>query len=171
MAERVIDYDRGVIIKVVPSLGLDIFMYRDQPGVYLNAYGQPVSLELAAQAGFNVAKHTQQRTKQRLIDEFRRKLDADMKAELEATDKVVVLEREGFSLVAIAEDRHFIESPDGQNLTPGRYLTREEGEALFNQVVPSPEPAPEPELPVPVTGGPGPGVGDQPGPAPRRQPK
>ena len=43
MAERKIDYDRGVFIRTASDLGMDVFMYRDTPGIYLNAHLEALS--------------------------------------------------------------------------------------------------------------------------------
>ena len=49
-----IDLNRGVTIKSDPSTGARIFMYKDEPGVFLNAHGAVVAASLAARCGFPV---------------------------------------------------------------------------------------------------------------------
>ena len=43
MAKSNIDENRPTIIRFVPDLGMEIYMYKDDPGVFLNAYGTRLS--------------------------------------------------------------------------------------------------------------------------------
>lgn len=137
-----IDYDRGVHIRKVENLGLDVFMYVDSPGVYLNAHGTPVTSEIAAQAGFPVEEHL----KQRRIKERMASAIAKIKEEIDASEgeQKVVNERNGFTIVDIGLGRYQVRDPDGDVLTQAP-MSEQEINIVFDQLVPKDE-APAPVL-------------------------
>lgn len=133
---NLIDYDRGVHIRTVDSMGLDVFMYVDSPGVYLNAHGKEVSIELAKAAGFPVETHVKQRQiKERMataIDQIKREMEAVPE------EKRVILERKGFTMIDIGLDRYQVLAPDGDVLTKNP-MSKREAEIVFSQLVPEDE--------------------------------
>ena len=128
-----IDYDRGVIKRTHVS-GAEIFMYRDDPGVFLNAFGTEVDEKLAREAGMNVDKYELLRKKKARMAEAMELIDAEFSNDVNTVRKVVRT-RGGFSLVQLGHGRHILEDPDGNNLTPNP-LTHEEGELLFDKMAP-----------------------------------
>ena len=128
-----IDYDRGVIKRVHPK-GVEVYMYKDAPGVYLNAHGKEVAENMAKTAGFPVDRYTLARRKKELMAKAMETIEAELHSD-HGGERIVVCNRKGFNLVCIGLGRHIIEDPDGNNLTP-MPLTKEEGEILFNEMAP-----------------------------------
>jgi hypothetical protein len=133
-----IDLDRGVQMSSHPSLGIDIYMYIDDPGIYYTAHGNPISSELARAAGFDVdafeKKHKIKlalaKANQTVLDEFN-----------ENPGPKLVEERDGFKIMDIGMGRHNVVGPDGDVLhkTP---ITLEQANILLDNLAPKPEPKP-----------------------------
>ncbi len=117
MASRVIDYDRGVQIQTHRS-GVDVYMYIDDPGVYLNAYGTPVSEQLAKEAGYDTERWSRQKLAKDLIAKAKSEIEAQISGTSGFVQKVV-LSAGGFDVVAVNDyGGHVVKAPDGQVLTP-----------------------------------------------------
>ena len=127
-----IDLDRGVISRSHPSLGMDVYMYVDDPGVYLTAHGTEVALALAEQAGFEVDKYA----KQHKIKVAMANAQADVLAQFNEATTEVLVERNGFKVVDIGLGRCNVLSPDGDllNKTP---VSREQAEILLKHLTPN----------------------------------
>lgn len=123
----VIDYDRGVTHKRHPS-GLDVYMYKDQPGVFLNAFGREVTPDLAAAAGFDVDRLLKEKTKR----ERMALAMAAIEEEFEGEAKQVKSKGE-FKAVHVGFGRHNVLDADGNKLNP-RPLTKEEALKLLEQM-------------------------------------
>lgn len=162
MAERKIDYDRGVRIRTIPDLGMDVFMYKDTPGVYLNAYGTEVSLDLARLAGFDVDRLGKLRTRNERVALMARQIDAELAVAEQSRE--VVEELDGFKIIDIGAGRYLIEDPDGNILTQQIPSLDLAGKLLKGVVPPKEAPAAS-EVP-PVDGGTG---GGEPKPRPNRK--
>jgi hypothetical protein len=138
MANRKIDYDRGVLIKTHPSMGMDIYMYVDTPGVYLNAFGTEVPMELATASGYD----TERFGKEKIKRERMKLAMASIEAELELADKQekqeVVYSKGDFKVVDIGLGRHFVQDPDGNRLTT-QAIPLEQAKVLVDQLVPKVE--------------------------------
>lgn len=114
-----IDFDRGVIIRTHILSGMDVCMYRDEPGVFLNAFGKPVSDAIArdafGQARFDeLVRRRQFRAK---LKEAERAIEAEMATAAKA-EKRVVRKADGLCLVDVGNDRYIIEDADGNRLSP-----------------------------------------------------
>lgn len=133
-----VDYDRGIMKRLHPT-GVEVYMYMDTPGVYLNAFGTPVADEMADQAGFPVGQFA----KDKLKKERMAAALSFIEAELSDGPKVgePIDERDGFKLVAVALDGFRVLDPDGNSLTPVP-LPQKAAQALFNQLAPGPAPKP-----------------------------
>lgn len=146
---RKIDYDKGftgvgyqrnqrphgvvikhLIDKDTKSTIMEVFMYRDQPGVYYTAHGQEVNVALAKMAGFDVERHAKVRQHQLRSQAA----DATIAQELGIADgrieHIVVKEEAGFKLVDIGLGRFWVEDESGP-LNKGTHLTRQMAEAVF----------------------------------------
>lgn len=131
-----IDYDRGVEIRTHHLSGVDIFMYVDEPGVYLSAHGTQVSEQMARECGYPVDDQVRQR-------ELKKKLKAAHDAIYQEMaqgeeNSIVVCEKDGFQIVDIGLGRHQIMSPDGDKLTDVP-LPLEQAQAVLQQLVPDKE--------------------------------
>jgi len=133
-----IDYDRGVIIRVHPETGMDVCMYRRDPGVYYTSTGIELPVALAAKAGFDVETHARARRKREMLDEFASKLDREETAEVQAAavkPKDVVHEVDGFKVVSLGGGRHSVEDQDGNVLTgQGKFITRDVAIKLVDEM-------------------------------------
>lgn len=116
MAERAIDYDRGVLINTDAISGMDIFMYYDQPGVYLNAHGVPVPEALAKSAGFDVEFYSKEKVKRDRMAAAKAVIENDLKDAKDETGEKIDLDG-GYSIVGIGLGRYMLKDPDGNTLT------------------------------------------------------
>lgn len=123
MAERVIDYDRGVIIKIEPLTGSDVFMYVDQPGQYLSAHGLPVPENFARAAGYDVEHLAKERVKLDRKKIASDAIDAELSDDKDAKNAVVE-EVNGYKLVDIGLGRFLIRDPE-DNLVTATALAKE----------------------------------------------
>lgn len=136
MAERFIDLDRGVHMRTNAGAGgIQIYMYVDTPGVYLDAFGHEVPEELAEGAGFDV-EHLR---KKRQLAERRAAAIKQVEDEMAAADEgdaIVVRERAGWQILDIGLGRHILKDPDGNNINPVP-LPRQSADALLEQLTPN----------------------------------
>lgn len=139
-----IDLDRGVTMTTHPS-GVDIYMYKDEPGVYLSAFGRPLPEQLAKEAGMPVDVYGRARRKKELIAAAHAQIERDIEEQIQGGSRRVLVTRDGLHLVDIGLGRHIIEDADGNVLTK-EHMSEEYGRRLFDQMVPPPE---EPVPPVP----------------------
>lgn len=126
--DRVIDYDRGVIFRNNPQFGMDIYMYVDTPGEYLNVHGKPVNEELAKQAGFPVDTYGKEREKRRRMAIAKDAIEKELNAS--GAVREVVKENGEYRLVHLGHSRYAVEDGDSNKLHPN-YLTLELGEKLL----------------------------------------
>lgn len=132
MAERQINYDRGVRKRTHPS-GVEVYMYKDQPGVYLNAFGKEVAEGLAKEAGFDTAKLGKARLRREKMAEAAEIIEKEL---AESDTKVeTVEERGGYRLVSIGLGRFHIDTDDGDRLTETP-LPRDAADKLFLHFAP-----------------------------------
>ncbi len=133
MARR-IDVDRGVMIRKDHKFGIEVFMYKDTPGVFLDAHGKEVSAALAKRAGYDIERLITERK----IAEAKKKAFADIEAQFRqegaAHGPTVVKETDsGYKLVDLGMNRHNVVSPDGAKMNSS-YLTKHEGVALLTEL-------------------------------------
>jgi len=129
LAERMIDYNRPTIIRLIGHLNMEIYMYKDDPGVYLNAYGHPVPIELAQEAGYDVTRLATERRRKEALGMAAQAIDEEF-ASAKSGQRTVVAEHGGFKVVLLSKGRHTVEDSDGQCLTPGSTLTRDIAEGV-----------------------------------------
>jgi len=145
---RIIDYNRGVLINSHPTLGMDVFMYVDTPGVYLTAHGTAVSEELAHQAGYPVEQYRKERQKRDRMNAAKVAIEKELEVAVE--DKVLK-ERDGFKVMNLGLGRYDVVDPDGNVLHPGQHLPEATALKLLDQMAPLPVPkAPPPAQKVVV---------------------
>lgn len=136
MAQRNIDYDRGVIIKTHNASGMDVYMYADTPGVFLNAFGTEVDEKLAKEAGYDVDRLSREKVKRERIAAAAQMIEQELALADKEGQKEVVVERAGFKVIDIGLGRHFVEDPDGNRLTV-HALPLEQAKTLLDQLTPS----------------------------------
>jgi hypothetical protein len=135
-----IDYNRGVMKQTAHASGVNVYMYIDQPGVFLSAHGTPVSQKLAEEAGYNVADLT----KKKQMNERIAEAHAAIRREFEQNETVnlIVAERQGFKVKDIGLGRFQVLDPDDVVMTK-EPLSRELATAVLNQLAPGGEDQPE----------------------------
>ena len=135
MANRKINYDRGVIISQHKSSGMDVYMYVDTPGVYLNAFGTPIDEQLAKEAGFDVVKYGKDRVKRERMAAAMGAIEHELEIANEEGNKKTVKEQNGFKVIDIGLGRHYVEDPDGNRLT-ATPLPLEQSVLLLDKIAP-----------------------------------
>lgn len=109
---RKVDYDRGVLIMTHPGTGMDVYMYVDTPGVYLNANELPVTDEIASEAGYKVEQLAKEKLRMQRKAQAGALIDKELSDET-STEEVEVADRNGFKIVSIGMGRHNVKDPDG----------------------------------------------------------
>lgn len=136
MADRIIDYDRGVLINTHFS-GMDVFMYVDDPGKFLTAHNTVVPDEIAKQAGYDTDKLGKERVRLERRKVANALIDKEMADDKDIVE-TVVFENNGFKLVSIGMGRHNVRDPDG-NILNAHPLPKETGEKLFAAMAGTPD--------------------------------
>lgn len=133
---RKIDYDRpgGVLIKSISSTGMEVFMYRNEPGVYYTAHGTEVNKALAEMAGFDVARHTALREHKKRVALASETIAKELDVLNGVGARVVKEELGGFRLVDIGKGRFLVEDDHGP-LNQGTVLTYQMAKTVFDACV------------------------------------
>lgn len=117
--DRHIDYDRGVVIRKAQDLGIEVFMYKDEPGVFLSALGRPVAATLAKRAGYDIDALARLRQHRELLAVAARSI-ADRVGVAEPTSSgKTIKEIDGYKVVLLGMNRHVVVGPAGELLTEG----------------------------------------------------
>lgn len=127
-----IDKDRGVTIRKHPT-GAQVFMYKDQPGVFLSAFGTPVTATMAREAGFDTSFLLKEREKREKMTEAMQAIEAQYRNGGAVNE--VLDERSGFKLICTGMGRHALMAPDGSVMND-RPLTFDEAVAAFDNIAP-----------------------------------
>ncbi len=129
-----IDRNRGVTIRTDISTGAQVYMYKDLPGVFLNAFGTPVSDKIARTAGFDVKTLCHERDKRAAMRDSMAKIEAEYEQQNSAGHRKVVEQDHGFKLIQMPFGRHAVEDPEG-NVLNTKQLTAQEGKAFLRDMV------------------------------------
>jgi len=109
-----IDLNRGVTIRRHAGTGMQVFMYKDAPGEYMNAFGRHVPEPIAAQCGFPIEILRREKVRlQRMADA---KIAIDKEFTALGPIKELVEQRDGYKLYLRGLGRFDIEDPDGNKL-------------------------------------------------------
>lgn len=145
MAEDIaIDLNRGVRMSKDPITQLEVYMYFDDPGVYLTPQGKNVPAEVAERAGYDVSALKKQHDKKSRMADFQSMLDSEYG---DAAERKVLEERDGYKLVEVGTLGNVMVLDDEDKplvLTP---LPLDIGTELFDKMAPKPvveQPAPKP---------------------------
>ena len=143
MATKNVDYNRGLTKKIHLKTGVDVYMYKDTPGVYLNAYGTPVTEDFAKEAGFDTVTYGKEKLKRERIAQVTAMVEAELSTG--HTTREIVEEVNGFKVIHIGLERYTVEDPDANVLT-GTPLPLDTASKLLSQLNPGYRP-PEKQLP------------------------
>lgn len=130
-----IDFDRGVHIRNHDQLNIQIFMYVDDPGVYLTKFGSSIPEVLAQEAGFDVGHLAKLRERKSRMAAAREQIEAELAAYDDGAETVKAT-KAGFTLVDIGGARYIVRDADGHNLT-GAPLNLEMGKKLLDKLAES----------------------------------
>lgn len=142
MADRVIDYDRGhgepgpkgVVIRLIDNLNMEVFMYKNEPGVYYSAHGKELPKAIAARAGYDVEALELKRLHRQRVAQASETIASELQLKGDGRKRVIE-EAGGFRIVVFGPGRHEVEDADGQSLTPGAALTLDLARTVFNDLV------------------------------------
>jgi len=133
---QAIDYNRGVRIRSHPS-GVQVYMYNDEPGVFLNAFGHEVADALAQAAGYDVASLGRERLKKERMAQAMSMIENELSSE-GTTEETLLVERRGFKIIGIGLGRFHLKDPDDNTLTPTP-VSEEVAMLLLDQMAPEVE--------------------------------
>lgn len=133
---RAIDYDRGVMIRQDGKSGIEVYMYIDDPGIYLSVHGNKISEDLARSAGYPVDAQLKARQFKLKLADFEAKLKTEL--QVEEAGAQTLREHLGFKLIELGPDRCQIISPQGIVLNT-QVLPKDEAVKLFDEVTGSNE--------------------------------
>ncbi len=126
-----IDYNRGLIKGKDQSTGVNVYMYLDDPGVYLSSQGTMVSQAVAERAGFDIARHRNERIRRLRIGKAKEMIEAQLDHEESKSSTIKV--QNGWAIKHIGFGKHYIEAPDGSIITD-RNLTLEQAHGLLQEL-------------------------------------
>ena len=135
-----IDLNRGCTIKTDPGTGARVIMYKDQPGVFLNAHGAVVADTLAARCGFPVKDLLRERRKREALAQSAEEIEAEFeeKMAVKTKDKVLAESEDGYKAVQRPFGRCWVYGPDEKPIND-RPLTKEEALHLFKTINDTPD--------------------------------
>ena len=139
-----INLDRGVVVsrQKVEQGGVYVYMYMDEPGIYLNEHGHKVSESFAASVGLDVAKYAKERIRRDKMAEYKKQVEAEL-ALVDVETEVVLKEVNGFKLIELPAGRANVKDADGEliNTTP---IPLYDAEVLLKALTETdPDPAPK----------------------------
>jgi len=132
-----IDDDRGVM-KMRHQTGMLVSMYLDEPGVYLNDFGKPVPEDIAKQAGFDVERLGREKAKRARIAAAMADIEADLQLDPETDEQKVLIERDGYKMIAAGQNMAMLVDEENNRLTPVP-LPLVEAEQLLDSLAPKTE--------------------------------
>jgi hypothetical protein len=75
-----VNLNRGVTKRTHPKDGVQVCMYKDSPGLYMNIHGDELTDEFAAEAGFDIAALEKERQKQEKLAAAQLKVEKEYSA-------------------------------------------------------------------------------------------
>lgn len=126
-----LDLDRGVTVRFHPS-GMKVCMYDDDPGVYLTEGAQPLNVQIAREAGYDVEKDLRQRAVNQRMAEYRRKLEEEARSEEDALAQAAT-DRSNYRVQHIGAGQYAIFDKGGKRLTRVA-MTKQDVELLVGPI-------------------------------------
>lgn len=132
-----IDVNRGVEIRKERASGIKVYMYINEPGVYLNEHGKPMTEEFAERAGFEVGTHAKQKLKRERMAEFMSKLEIELELANSTEEEKILVQRGGFKVVAKPLGHaDVVEIETGDRMNPDAPLNEQEAMMLLEALAP-----------------------------------
>lgn len=125
------DLNRGVTKRLHPN-GIQVLMYKDDPGTYFDNNGHEVKEEIAEQAGFDVMKLLIAKEKMEKLKAARIAIEK----EYAAIEGDIMSETDGFKVVCVDEEtnKYDVSSKDGSKRMNEEPLTLEQATDLANSL-------------------------------------
>jgi hypothetical protein len=130
--DRCLDADKGLSIRRHEGTDQQLFMYKTEPGLYLNAFGNEVSEKIAREAGFDVEKFSRQRLRSERLADAAAIVDAEM-AQADNKEAVKIAEHGGFAIMDVGFNRFVLETSEGDRVTP-RAVTLAVAQSLLSKL-------------------------------------
>lgn len=127
-----INLDRPFLMRKAHDVNMKIFMYFDQPGVYLNVHGGTVPDTIAEKAGFDIKRYAKAKLKAERMAAFREQVEAELEDDTE-TESKVLYEQAGFKVIGLALGMANVLDPDGEKLND-KPISIEEAELLVKMM-------------------------------------
>ena len=108
-----IDLNRGVTYRTHSNSGIQVYMYKDAPGVYHDANGEELDEKFAKQAGFPVEMLGKERERKAKIAEKIAEIDAAYGVDAGKVGH----EKGGFKVVSLGNEQFQVVSPEGNVMT------------------------------------------------------
>ncbi len=128
-----IDLDRPYLMRKATDVNMKIYMYFDQPGVYLNAHGKEIPDTIAIKAGFDVKRWAKQKYKMERMEKFREQVEAELEADDDVTEDKVLGTKAGYKIIGRPLGLADVYDPDGEKLNE-RAIPVAEAELLMNMM-------------------------------------
>ncbi len=96
-----IDLNRGVRIMRSKKTGIQVFMYKDEPGVFRSATGGLVGDDLAFQAGYDIVGLTKERERRTRIREATEQIDLEYRSQ----EREMIREASGMGLEKVGKGK------------------------------------------------------------------
>ncbi len=142
MPDGPIDEDLGVTIRIHKSTGIEVYMYKFEPGIYRSKLGTLLNEKIAFEAGFPVEELDRQRVMLQRKTEAFEAIEEEFSASVE--EKILV-EAGGYKAVRVGPatlGRYIIRGPDDNQLNEG-YVNQKEARRLISKLAPEVEDAPK----------------------------
>ena len=101
-------------MRMCSETGAQVYMYKNQPGIYYMGDDEPVSSVMAAAVGFDTKRHAAERKVQLAMATAKK----ETQLEFSLNDAEVLEEAAGFKLVRYGHDNYNVEGPMGKYLNP-----------------------------------------------------
>ena len=130
-----VDLDRGVQMSSHSILGIDVYMYLDDPGIYYDAHGNILPMEVAEQSGgFDTVTLERKRKIKAALHDANEDV---LKKFGEADGPVLVEERDGFTILDYGMDRYKVFGPDDKvNALHKLFLPLAQAKVLLDHLAP-----------------------------------
>ena len=138
MPDGPIDENLGVIVKFVKKSGIEVYMYKSEPGIYRTRSGDLIDKKIAFEAGFRV----EELDRQKVIQERKAAALADIEDEFSiSVEEKVLVSRGGYKAIRVGpatRGRYVIRDPEGKQITADT-VDKKEAYRLISKLAPKEE--------------------------------
>lgn len=134
MPDGPINEDLGVTIRIHKKTGIEVYMYKKEPGVYRTKTGSLLKETIAFEAGFPVDELSRQRVMGQRKSEALAAIEEEFSASVE--EKVLV-SKGGYKAIRVGPatlGRYVIRDPSGEKLNEG-FVSQKEARRMISKLV------------------------------------